>query len=790
MATTVNDDYLRVIPVKPKCVGTQKCNVGPKTMTELKINIGSWMLLQLLDYKVLCQVWPRQDLQDGYLQYDACVSSKHDSVMFDKSLLTNMNIKSHNLIPIQQVSRVSNLNLTLIVEKYVDMPAENGHDKDSFLSDHIKYCLLNHAVFKNCIIDIKSMSALTHKCTKISNIVVEDFDLSSQKDVTSLEMNQQSDLPLIGLVTMTTKVNICKRMSKERFEQQTSKERYQLGGLEDAESMLKELISYPFDFPLSFASLGLECPKGILLQGPPGVGKTLLVKSVCSECNAFLININAPEVFNPEPGVSEEILQNAFRKANNLATEGPTVLFMDELDALCPKRSHGKQGLENRIVAQLLTLMDGIENRGKLIVIGATNRANAVDSALRRPGRFDREVIIGVPNVAQRKEILKVHTKMLTLAEDVNMQKVAEMTNGYVGADIAAFCREASFNALSRLAVHVNDFPESLLVNMSDFKRAINKIVPSTQRGSDALVEFKAVSWDDIGGLEDVKKQMQQTVEWPLKYPASFRRLGIPSPKGVLLYGPPGCCKTTLVKAAASACSATFLAISGAQLYSPYVGDSEKYIAEIFQRARLGAPAIIFLDEVDSIVGKRSTDSKSGHKVQERVLATLLNEMDGISQSLSENKELRKDRIEGEKYPDRQEKESIHSVSNDDILLIAATNRPDLVDRALLRPGRIDKAIYVPPPDLQARLQILSIFTKNMPLSGDIDLSDIAQKTSSYFGADLQNLCREAALISLQEDGLKTPLIKNCHFMSSLEASKPTLNETQMKYYLDMLNKT
>ncbi|XP_077989343.1 ATPase family gene 2 protein homolog B-like, partial [Glandiceps talaboti] len=781
---------LQKLPIDPRDAGSQKCYIGPKTMKDLGAHIGRWVKVKRPDIKAMCMVWPRKDLHDGFIQFDPCIFNKCDG-NGSKYIAECDRMRVSDLEPVQYPVRlIHGLGVTLILERAPDGESFNiNGGKDEFISDHIKVLLLQRVMSVESIIDFKSISKGAQKYTNIAFIIVKDIVFTT-KDLDS-PVDEESDGDSIGKVTMETNVKICGSMSRERFSQQTTKQTYLIGGLEKAATMLRELISYPFDYSESFARLGLECPKGVLLHGPPGVGKTLLVKSVCSECNAYVVSINGPEIFGSLPGESEENLRQAFQKASNLAKEGPTVLFIDELDTLCPKRGHASQGHENRIVAQLLTLMDGLESRGKLIVIGATNRPNVADTALRRPGRFDREVIIGVPNQMQREEILEAHIKAMKTSCDVDFTVLAEITKGYVGADITALCREASFSALGRLKGQLDKTPMAMEVNMTDFKSAMNKIVPSVLRGSDALVDFKPVLWSDIGSLEEVKTQLQQAIEWPLKYPGSFTRLGISRPKGVLLYGPPGCCKTTLVRAAATACNATFLAVSGAQLYSPYVGDSEKSIAEVFHHARLGAPSILFLDEVDSIIGKRSMDGKQGHSVQERVLATLLNEMDGIGISLDEKKEPEQQKILEDRQLDGAKKvhESAYTVSNNDILLVAATNRPDLVDSALLRPGRIDRIIYVPPPDNQARESILKIHTSKMPIAEDVDLSDIAKKTHLYSGADLENLCREAAITALQENGLDTTHVGQANFLTALAVGKPSLTEAQITHYTKLSTK-
>ncbi|KAI8581192.1 hypothetical protein K450DRAFT_172549 [Umbelopsis ramanniana AG] len=477
-----------------------------------------------------------------------------------------------------------------------------------------------------------------------------------------------------------------------------------MSGLEKAYDALLEVVSYPLLYNDVIKTLNIECPKGVLLYGPPGVGKTYLVASIAKVCGAEMIVIQGPEVFGPYIGESEEKLRNKFKEAALCSEQKkvPVILFIDEIDALTPNRQNA-QSHESRVVAQLLTLMDGMENRGRTVVIGATNRPNSLDPALRRPGRFDREILIDAPNENARLHILRSQLKKVpVLNEDDVLAKLAVMTNGYVAADLMALCREATM--FSELSVTIDDFAASM-----------SKVGPSIQRGYETVVEKKG--WDDIGGLEDVKKKLKQATEWPLLHKETFKRLGLKPPRGILLFGPPGCSKTTLVKVIASVSGATFLSINGAQIYSPFV------VRSTFQKARSAAPSVIFLDEIEAIVGKRNLGSggSGSDSVQERVLSTLLNEMDGVELASS-------------------------------VLVIGATNRPDMLDAALMRPGRFDKIIYVPPPDFVSRQQILHVHTKDIPLAEDVDLEEIADKTNLYTGADLQNLCREAAMIGLRQN--------------------------------------
>ncbi|KAG0023672.1 hypothetical protein BGZ80_008586 [Entomortierella chlamydospora] len=552
-----------------------------------------------------------------------------------------------------------------------------------------------------------------------------------------------------------------------------------LPGLEGPIKALLEVVSYPLLYPDLIARLNIECPKGILLHGPPGVGKTLLVSTVAHICRAQMVSIYGPEIFGPYVGESEEKLRQKFDQASRIALadpKRPVMIFIDELDALTPHRSDS-QAHESRVVAQLLTLMDGVVSRGRVVVIAATNRPNSIDPALRRPGRFDREIRMDVPGEKDRRKIIESLIKdMPHTLTDEELAMLARMTNGFVGADLEALCRESALGAVHRNIESASssglDMAETLRktsvsVAMADFKRAFSTNAPSLQRGYSVVVD--PVQWSDIGGLESVKTQLRQAVEWPVLYKDTFSRLGLKAPRGILLYGPPGCSKTTLVKAIATNSGSSFLSVNGAALYSSFVGDSEKTIRETFHQARLTAPSIIFFDEIDTIVGKRNFSAgggdgeSGGDSVQERVLSTMLNEMDGVENAAG-------------------------------VLIVAATNRVDLIDKALLRPGRFDRVVYVPPPDLEARRQILSIYTRDIPLADDVDLDAMAQTTEMYTGADLQNVCREAALIALRTRILgagvnttdtipqKEP-VNAGDFKQSLAAVKPSLTAAMLLEY-------
>jgi transitional endoplasmic reticulum ATPase len=553
-------------------------------------------------------------------------------------------------------------------------------------------------------------------------------------------------------ITPKTKVVIHSRAIQEKA-LSTNVTYEDIGGLQEQIQRIREMIELPLRYPELFQRLGIDPPKGVLLYGPPGCGKTLLAKAVATEAEANFILINGPEIMNKYYGETEAKLREIFRKAEE---EAPSIIFIDEIDAIAPKRSEVTGEVEKRVVAQLLALMDGLESRGQVIVIGATNRPNALDPALRRPGRFDREIEIGIPDKKGRKEILQIHTRGMPLASDVSLDKLAEMTKGYTGADLAALCREAAMKCIRRILPSI-DFNEdkispellnSLEVTMRDFIEAYKEITPTALR--EVEIETPTVHWEDIGGLHEVKQRLIEAIQWPLEYPEKFERLGIKPPKGVLLYGPPGCGKTLLAKAVATEAEANFITIKGPEVYSKWVGESEKAIREVFRKARQAAPCVIFLDEIETIVPRKDIlDDSSG--VAHRVASQLLAEMDGIE-------ELR------------------------DVVVIGATNRPDLMDPAILRPGRFDRLIYVPPPDEKSRLQILKIYTRKMPLAEDVSLEKIASMTEGYSGADLESLCREAGMAVLRRDR-DAAYVTWADFQEALKIVKPSISPSMLKEY-------
>ncbi len=535
-----------------------------------------------------------------------------------------------------------------------------------------------------------------------------------------------------------------------------------IGGLHEEMQRVREMVELPLRHPELFQRLGIDPPKGVLLHGPPGCGKTLLARAVANESEANFLSINGPEIMSKFYGESEARLREIFKQAQQ---NSPGIIFIDELDAIAPKREEVTGEVERRVVAQLLALMDGLSGRGNVIVIGATNRPGALDPALRRPGRFDREIEIGVPTKQSRHEILQIHTRGMPLAESVDLKKLADTTHGYTGADLAALGRETAMKSLRRYLPEINleeeHIPPSVLekmdVRMEDFLNAFKEITPTAMR--EVYIETPTVKWTDIGGLKAVKQQLIEAVEWPLKTPEIFNRLGITPPKGILLFGPPGCGKTMLGRAVATESEANFITIKGPEVFSKWVGESEKAIREVFRKARMASPSVIFFDEFDSLAPRRGMGfGDSG--VAERVISQLLTEIDGI-------------------------------ISLEDVVVVAATNRPDLIDSAVLRPGRFDRLIYVPEPGEEARMEIFKIYTKDMPLEEEIDVKSFAKTTKGYSGADIQAFCREAALNALRKNiGSKT--VTSADFKDAAAQIGPTISpdmETWYKGFLKQVRK-
>jgi len=562
------------------------------------------------------------------------------------------------------------------------------------------------------------------------------------------------------VVAAETEIKILKDTLEDMAVRDVSYE--DIGGLSREIRMVREMIELPLRHPEIFQKLGIKPPQGLLLFGPPGTGKTLIARAVASETEANFINISGPEITSKFYGESEKRLREIFEEAER---DAPSIIFIDEIDSIAPKREEVAGDLERRVVAQLLSLMDGLASRGEVIVIAATNRPNSLDPAIRRGGRFDREIEIGIPDKNGRLEILYVHTRGMPLADGVDLEAIAEMTHGFVGADLASLCKEAAMHTLKRLIPDLDSdesipitVMEDLKVAEEDFRFALKMIEPSAMR--EVFVEVAEVRWDEVGGLDRAKQELVEAVEWPLKYPEAFESIGIRPPKGVLLFGPPGTGKTLLAKAVATESGVNFISVKGPELLSKWVGESERAVREVFRKAKQAAPSLIFFDEVDSMVPARGSGLDS--HATERVVSQILTELDGV-------------------------------VELKDVVVLAATNRPDLVDPSLLRPGRFDRLIKIQIPDREAREKIFEIHLSEMPLADDVSVTALAEMTDGWAGADIETLCREAGMIALRENitpGMRREdlildrvLVEERHFQDAFARVKPHLTPEMVADY-------
>ncbi|UPV74700.1 CDC48 family AAA ATPase [Halorussus limi] len=575
------------------------------------------------------------------------------------------------------------------------------------------------------------------------------------------------------VVTDSTTINISERAAEEIAQgasggpEGTPSVTYEdIGGLEGELEQVREMIELPMRHPELFSRLGIDPPKGVLLHGPPGTGKTLMAKAVANEIDAHFQTISGPEIMSKYYGESEEKLREVFEDAEQNA---PAIIFIDELDSIAPKREEAGGDVERRVVAQLLSLMDGLEERGEVTVIAATNRVDAIDPALRRPGRFDREIDIGVPDREGRLEIMQVHTRGMPLADGVDLEAYADNTHGFVGADLESLAKEGAMNALRRIRPEIDleedeipaDVLDSLQVTERDLKEALKGIEPSALR--EVFVEVPDVTWDQVGGLEDTKERLRETIQWPLDYPEVFEALDMEAAKGVLMYGPPGTGKTLMAKAVANESDSNFISIKGPELLSKWVGESEKGVREVFSKARENAPTVVFFDEIDSIATERGSGGGGGAEVSERVVSQLLTELDGLEEL-------------------------------EDVVVIATSNRPDLIDSALLRPGRLDRHVHVPVPDEEARKAIFEVHTRDKPVADDIDLDWLASETEGYVGADIEAVTREASMAASREfiqsvdpedigESVGNVRISREHFEQALEEVTPSVTEKTKERY-------
>ncbi len=750
--------------------------------------------------------------------YVEIIGNKKTVAMVDRALPADIGLKLIRMDTYLRRSAKVGVGDVVTVRKAEVKPAQqvilaptNENIKIRIDSNILKRSLLGRALMQGDIITLGGSTRRRTLRNSFNDFFDDDFfdfmglNIFPQRIETKLVVAKVKPKGPV-IVGPDTKIEISNEPAKN-FERIPDISYEDIGGLDEEIRKIREMVELPLRNPEIFEQLGIEPPKGVLLYGPPGTGKTLLAKAVANESDANFISLVGSEIMSKWVGEAEKKIRDIFEEAEKKA---PTIIFIDEIDSIAPKREEVTGEVERRVVAQLLSSMDGLKSRGKVIVIGATNRPNSIDPALRRPGRFDREIEIGVPDKAGREKILKIHTRnmplytikdaiknlkdatekekeelfeiinkyrdkpkeeILSKVEDerlrallekafndkriVDISEIANITYGFVGADLAALCKEAAMNVIRRILPEIK-FKENervspedlkkLIVTAEDFKEALKMVRPSAMR--EVLVEVPNVKYSDIGGLKEVKKQLREMIEWPLEHPESFKRMGIKPPKGILLYGPPGCGKTLLAKAVANESGANFISVKGPALFSKWVGESEKRVREIFRKARQVSPCIIFFDEIDSLVPKRGGED---NRVYEQVVNQLLTEIDGLEEL-------------------------------NDVIIIGATNRPDIIDPALLRPGRFDKIILVPPPDEEARLNILKVHTKSMPLDKDVDLKKLAELTKGYSGADIQALCREAAMEALRED-INAKKVKWKHFEKALRVIKPSLKEETINIY-------
>ncbi|HST74100.1 MAG TPA: CDC48 family AAA ATPase [Acetobacteraceae bacterium] len=556
-------------------------------------------------------------------------------------------------------------------------------------------------------------------------------------------------------IDQTTEIELLPQYAEPKETRRADVTYDDIGGLGDALDQVREMVELPLRHPELFQRLGIDPPKGVILHGPPGTGKTLLARAVATESEASFFSIAGPEIMGSHYGESEQRLRDIFQQAGQRA---PSIIFIDEIDSIAPKRDEVRGEVERRIVAQLLTLMDGLEPRQNVVVIAATNRIDAIDEALRRPGRFDREIVIGVPDQDGRRQVLGIHTRGMPLGEDVDLDALARTTYGFVGADISALAREAAMDAVRRILPKINlregippDVLAGLRVCRADFENALKRIQPSALR--EIMIQVPNVTWEDVGGLEATREQLRDGIELPLKHPEAFRRLGIRPAKGFLLFGPPGTGKTLMAKAVARESNANFIATKSSDLLSKWYGESEQQVSRLFARARQVAPTVIFIDEIDSLVPARG-GSMGEPAVTERVVNTILAEMDGLEELQS-------------------------------VVVIGATNRPNLLDQALLRPGRFDELVYVPVPDQAGRLHILRIQTRDMPLGADVDLEEVSRRTQGYTGADLGDVIRRAGLLALRQD-LGSATVGRTHFEQALKETRASVTVEMEREYEEL----
>ncbi|WP_135824351.1 CDC48 family AAA ATPase [Halorussus ruber] len=729
---------LTVKPLKQKDAGRGLAAIDRQSMHELGVENGDYIVIEGKSQgRAVARVWPGypEDEGRGVVRIDGQLRQEAGVGIDDKVTIEKADVKPANSV-------------TIALPQNLQIRGD--------ITPHVRDKLSGQAI------------------TKGQNVPF-GFGLMGMGSGQSIPLKVASTDPEgTVVVTDSTEINISERAAEEIAQgggaggpEGTPSVTYEdIGGLEDELEQVREMIELPMRHPELFSRLGIDPPKGVLLHGPPGTGKTLMAKAVANEIDAHFQTISGPEIMSKYYGESEEKLREVFEEAEENA---PAIVFIDELDSIAPKREEAGGDVERRVVAQLLSLMDGLESRGEVTVIAATNRVDAVDPALRRPGRFDREIEIGVPDREGRLEIMQVHTRGMPLADGVDLEEYADNTHGFVGADLENLAKEGAMNALRRIRPEIDleeeeipaDVLESLKVTERDLKEALKGIEPSALR--EVFVEVPDVTWDQVGGLEDTKERLRETIQWPLDYPEVFEELDMQAAKGVLMYGPPGTGKTLMAKAVANESDSNFISIKGPELLSKWVGESEKGVREVFSKARENAPTVVFFDEIDSIATERGSGGGGGTQVSERVVSQLLTELDGLEEL-------------------------------EDVVVIATSNRPDLIDSALLRPGRLDRHVHVPVPDEEARKAIFEVHTRNKPVADDVDLDWLASETEGYVGADIEAVTREASMAASREfinsvdpeeigDSVGNVRISKDHFEQALDEVTPSVTEETKERY-------
>ncbi|MFB6205545.1 MAG: CDC48 family AAA ATPase, partial [Haloglomus sp.] len=679
---------LTVKPLKQKDAGRGLAAVDRGAMQEMELENGDYIVIEGSEGRAVARVWPGYPEDEG-----------NDIIRVDGRLRQEADVGIDDRVEVEPAEVNPATSITVALPQNLRIRGNIG--------PHIRDKLSGQAVTKGqqvpFSLGLGPLSSMSGQKIPLKVADTEPEGTVVVTDSTEIEVSEKPAEQISGGSAGST---------------ETPNVTYEdIGGLDDELEQVREMVELPMRHPELFQQLGIEPPKGVLLHGPPGTGKTLMAKAVANEIDAYFTNISGPEIMSKYYGESEEQLREVFEEATENA---PAIIFIDEIDSIAPKRGETSGDVERRVVAQLLSLMDGLEERGQVTVIGATNRLDALDPALRRGGRFDREIEIGVPDKDGRLEVLQVHTRGMPLVDGIDLEQYAESTHGFVGADLESLAKESAMNALRRVRPQLDleqdeidaDVLDSLQVTETDFKEAMKGIEPSALR--EVFVEVPDVTWDQVGGLEDSKERLRETIQWPLDYPDVFEQMDLEAAKGVLLYGPPGTGKTLMAKAVANEAESNFISIKGPELLNKYVGESEKGVREVFEKARSNAPTVIFFDEIDSIAGERG-QRMGDSGVGERVVSQLLTELDGLEEL-------------------------------EDVVVVATTNRPDLIDSALLRPGRLDRHVHVPVPDEEARRAIFAVHTQHKPLADDVDLDALARRTEGYVGADIEAVCREASM--------------------------------------------